>query len=207
MFFSAPCAPGVGGGQGGGDMISLLCGMLALNALLRHYQAQLRPLSLVLLTAGAWGLSVCADDLRTAFFRDAQLLTLIAIAQIDRKRMIIPDRLSLALLIVGLLSGDLPSLAQMLIGMSVPALLMLAMDHLWKPCFGMGDIKLCLVCGMLRGTDFLRALQLSLIAGGLCAALLLIRKRCRPDSRLPFAPWIVLADAASLLEISLDLLL
>ena len=71
----------------------------------------------------------------------------------------------------------------------------------------MGDIKLCLVCGMLRGTDFLRALQLSLIAGGLCAALLLIRKRCRPDSRLPFAPWIVLADAASLLEISLDLLL
>lgn len=39
MFFSAPCAPGVGGGQGGGDMISLLCGMLALNALLRHYQA------------------------------------------------------------------------------------------------------------------------------------------------------------------------
>ena len=173
-------------------MISLLCGMLALNALLRHYQAQLRPLSLVLLTAGAWGLSVCADDLRTAFFRDAQLLTLIAIAQIDRKRMIIPDRLSLA---------------QMLIGMSVPALLMLAMDHLWKPCFGMGDIKLCLVCGMLRGTDFLRALQLSLIAGGLCTALLLIRKRCRPDSRLPFAPWIVLADAASLLEISLDLLL
>ena len=111
-------------------MISLLCGMLALNALLRHYQAQLRPLSLVLLTAGAWGLSVCADDLRTAFFRDAQLLTLIAIAQIDRKRMIIPDRLSLALLIVGLLSGN-----------------------------------------------------------------------------LPFAPWIVLADAASLLEISLDLLL
>ena len=177
-------------------MISLLCGMLALNALLRHYQAQLRPLSLVLLTAGAWGLSVCADDLRTAFFRDAQLLTLIAIAQIDRKRMIIPDRLSLALLIVGLLSGNLPSLGQML-----------AMDHLWKPCFGMGDIKLCLVCGMLRGTDFLRALQLSLIAGGLCAALLLIRKRCRPDSRLPFAPWIVLADAASLLEISLDLLL
>ena len=92
MFFSAPCAPDVGGGQGGGDMISLLCGMLALNALLRHYQAQLRPLSLVLLTAGAWGLSVCTDDLRTAFFRDAQLLTLIAIAQIDRKRMIIPDR-------------------------------------------------------------------------------------------------------------------
>ncbi|MEI3146566.1 MAG: A24 family peptidase [Merdibacter sp.] len=130
-------------------MISLLCGMLALNALLRHYQAQLRPLSLVLLTAGAWGLSVCADDLRTAFFRDAQLLTLIAIAQIDRKRMIIPDRLSLALLIVGLLSGNLPSLGQMLIGMSVPALLMQAMDHLWKPCFGMGDIKLCLVCGML----------------------------------------------------------
>ena len=76
MFFSAPCASGVGEGQGGGDMISLLCGMLALNALLRHYQAQLRPLSLVLLTAGAWGLSVCADDLRTAFFRDAQLLTL-----------------------------------------------------------------------------------------------------------------------------------
>ena len=184
-------------------MISLLCGMLALNALLRHYQAQLRPLSLVLLTAGAWGLSVCADDLRTAFFRDAQLLILIAIAQIDRKQMIIPDRLSLALL----LSGNLPSLGQMLIGMSVPALLMLTMDHLWKPCFGMGDIKLCLMCGMLRGTDFLRALQLSLIAGGLCAALLLIRKRCRPDSRLPFAPWIVLADAASLLEISLDLLL
>ncbi len=49
-------------------MISLLCGMLALNALLRHYQAQLRPLSLVLLTAGAWGAAVCADDLRTAFY-------------------------------------------------------------------------------------------------------------------------------------------
>ncbi|MFR2885556.1 MAG: prepilin peptidase [Merdibacter sp.] len=184
-------------------MISLLCGMLALNALLRHYQAQLRPLSLVLLTAGAWGLSVCADDLRTAFFRDAQLLTLIAIAQIDRKRMIIPDRLSLALLIVGLLSGNLPSLGQMLIGMSVPALLMLAMDHLWKPCFGMGDIKLCLVCGMLRGTDFLRALQLSLIAS---ARLLLIESGAggQPSA---LAPWIVLADAASLLEISLDLLL
>ena len=52
-----------------------------------------------------------------------------------------------------------------------------------------------------------RLLPAIAVVWALCAALLLIRKRCRPDSRLPFAPWIVLADAASLLEISLDLLL
>ena len=72
------------------------------------------------------------------------------------------------------------------------------------------DIRICLLLAAEAGLALVLLWSAGVLrkpAHVLCAALLLIRKRCRPDSRLPFAPWIVLADAASLLEISLDLLL
>ena len=182
-------------------MISLLCGIYALCALLRHYRAALHPLKLVFVVFGIWALSFCALDLRSACMRYVQLLILAAIARIDCCHLIIPNLLSVSLLMAGLLAGVQPPLPQMLLA-ALPAFIMLAMNRLWKPCFGAGDIKLCLICAILRGTAFLRWLRLSLLLGGLYAAMALISKRCKAGSRLPLAPWLVLADAMSLLAVS-----
>lgn len=187
-------------------MISLLCGLCALRALLGHYHAALHPRKLALAVFVIWALSFCAPDLRSACMRYVQLLILAAIARIDCCHLIIPDTLSAALLMAGLLAGGQPPLPQMLLA-ALPALIMLAMNRLWKPCFGAGDIKLCLVCAILRGTAFLRWLRLSLLLGGLYAAMMLVRKRCKAGCRLPLAPWLVLADALSLLAVSGQILL
>jgi len=123
---------------------------------------------------------------------------LIAVAVIDWKTMLIPDRLLAAGAVCGALwiwVGNI-SLPDALFGALAGALPLLILDYLTKtfagkPGFGFGDVKLMAMSGLFLGwTGVASAFFYAFIAGGIVGVVLLVSRRAERGSYIPFAPFL-----------------
>lgn len=142
---------------------------------------------------------------------------LIVIFFIDLYYMIIPDKLVLFAMIVGLvvsgysylypldIYGDKVwwnPLLGMIVGAGVLILISLLGVIIYKSCevIGMGDIKLLVPIGLLLGWKMvLVCLYLSIVICGIISVILILCKVKKRSERIPFAPFIVLSTLITIL--------
>ncbi len=128
-------------------------------------------------------------------------LVLLAALLIDLRLRIIPNRLVLGLLAVGVLYLIpeyllLPErfwalLIGSLLGLLVCFLLFFIMSRMTKGGIGMGDVKLLAAMGMLLGIEgAINALIFSMVACLLVSLALLISKKKKAKDHIPFGPFI-----------------
>lgn len=152
----------------------------------------------VITAAGCFEISLwSSEDLlkSTVIFLLALILTVIA--YVDIKTYTIPDRLTLCMLAIAVITflpvfdftgDDIRSRAAGIFAASLP---MIVVNLIAGDCFGGGDIKLIAACGLMLGTGrIIETLMISLVAAGVYAAVLLIthKKTCR--QYFAFGPFI-----------------
>jgi leader peptidase (prepilin peptidase)/N-methyltransferase len=124
--------------------------------------------------------------------------TLLALAVIDHRHMIVPDALSLPLIPAGLAIAVLApagGLAHHLAGAAAGAASLGAVAWAYRRArgregLGLGDVKLFAAAGAWTGWQGLPSVLLIGAATGLAAALIL--GRARPDRPVPFGPYLAL---------------
>lgn len=130
-------------------------------------------------------------------------LLLIFIAQTDRKTMEIPDRYSLLLLIVGMISIKTmpgPALSERIAGMVSASGVLLLITWIVPGSFGGGDIKLLAAGGMLLGwKNSLVALFLAVLTGGIYGVILLRTGRKSRKEHFAFGPFLCFGMGISVL--------
>ena len=103
----------------------------------------------------------------------------------DVRSFTIPDRYTLAILAASPFLSDAPILHRILAAL-LPLLLL--------PLMGMGDIKLYSALGFGFGlAGLLQLVCLSMLVGGLAAALLLLLRKVNRKDCIPFGPFIAAA--------------
>ncbi len=127
----------------------------------------------------------------------------LAVAAVDMRRRIIPNRLLLAAAALGLLAL-LPLGGAAYLAGALGALLLLTIGLLiaWigRGGFGLGDVKYLGVVGLMLGWQRgLATLFLAVLVGGLYAAGLLLTRRATGRDAFAFGPFIALASVAVVL--------
>ena len=137
---------------------------------------------------------------------------LMLIAVTDIKFTIIPDQFVLAVFVLSLPGYVLNGLAQKnwqgwvfpLLGALLGGVFIFLLNAVGRliyqnDAFGMGDLKLLLVCGFLCSLKLTVAvLFLSIVAGGIHFSLLALTKKTQRQEQRPFGPYIAAAVAAVL---------
>ncbi len=119
------------------------------------------------------------------------LFWLVRISIEDIRSFTIPNRYTLAILAAALLFPAIP-ISSRLLAAALPLVLI--------PFMGMGDVKLYSALGFMLGLrDILRIACISMLAGGVCAAILLAAKKIKKKDRIAFGPFIAAAAAFVLL--------
>lgn len=130
------------------------------------------------------------------------LSALVVAGFIDHDTGLIPDRLSVFLLLLAAASLFLPGFASPLsrvLGLLIPALPMLLAAKLFGG-FGGGDVKLCAAFGALAGLPLsLLAALLSSVTGAAYGLLLVKKKGAGRKTAFPFGPFLALGMGAALL--------
>ena len=128
------------------------------------------------------------------------LLTVIAF--IDYDTMEIPNRLNVAMAVLGVISwATMPeiSILQRLIGALAVSLTMIAVDFVVPGGFGGGDIKLVAAAGLLLGwKNNLLAALLGIFFGGIYGMWLLVRKKAGRKDHFAFGPFLCAGMAIAL---------
>ncbi len=129
-------------------------------------------------------------------------MILLAISCIDFDTMIIPDRLNLCVLLIGLIStlvSDI-SLKERLIGMWIVSLPLFLMNLLIPDSFGGGDIKLLICCGFMLGwKNTLVGMIFAVLSAGSYATYLLFTKKRNRKEHIAFGPYICMGMFTALL--------
>lgn len=128
---------------------------------------------------------------------------LLVVAFIDLRLMIIPNKVVILILIVGLVfaffDSDISWLDR-LIGFFVAGLFFLLIAIVSKGGLGGGDIKLIAVCGFFIGWKLiLLSVVVASITGGIFGLFLLITGRGKLKTAIPFAPFLITGIIASIL--------
>lgn len=135
---------------------------------------------------------------------------LIVALVIDYKQQIIPNRLNLTMLELGLLFAFLYGLSNiaisinMLLGMVTGAgifLLITVIGGLFygKEAMGFGDVKLMGVLGLLLGfSNIIVISAMAFLIGAILSIILLITKIKKSNEYIPFGPFIVIATFISM---------
>jgi len=127
----------------------------------------------------------------------------IAIAGIDLEHQLIPDRITLPAIVVGLLTsflGTRVSWLDSLLGILAVGGILLAVIILSGGGMGGGDVKLGAMLGAFLGYKLaLLALFLAVIGGGCVALALLFTGIRRRKDPIPFGPFLAMAAAITLL--------
>lgn len=124
---------------------------------------------------------------------------LCMLAYIDMRCGLLPNLLLLLLLLLALgealLSGWQSHLYGLLVGGGAYALFyLLGLALFRREAMGLGDVKLMAVCGFWLGWEkAIPAVLLTPLLAAVVALVLLLARRIRKDSPLPFGPYIVLA--------------
>lgn len=136
--------------------------------------------------------------------------SLIIIFVIDYKLQIIPNRLNLTLLEIGMVFAFLYGLSNiaisinmmlgMLAGAGIFALITLIGGIVYgKEAMGLGDVKLMGVLGLFFGLSNVIAITLmAFLIGAIISILLLAIKAKKTDQYIPFGPFIVIATYISM---------
>ena len=136
--------------------------------------------------------------------------SLIIIFAIDYKLQIIPNRLNLTLLEIGMVFAFLYGLSNiaisinmmlgMLAGAGIFALITLIGGIVYgKEAMGLGDVKLMGVLGLFFGLSNVIAITLmAFLIGAIISILLLAIKAKKTDQYIPFGPFIVIATYISM---------
>lgn len=140
-------------------------------------------------------LLLCVYELPGYYIQLADLmLTLIVIAVIDIKRRIIPDYVTISFLLAQLaavfcVAQENISVWNILVS-AVILLVLILVSRLSKEQIGMGDVKLITAVNLIYGLPFtVYSLLLAMIAILFFAIPLLIMKKIKLKSQLPFAPF------------------
>lgn len=129
--------------------------------------------------------------------------SLLMIAYIDMKTMLIPNQLLYVLSLFGIVFFFQPlacSLEQRFFGAAAVSGFMSLVNLLHHDSFGLGDIKLMLICGFLLGVNcVLVAMLLAILCGGCYGICLLLANKTKAHSHIAFAPFLCSALILSLL--------
>lgn len=127
---------------------------------------------------------------------------LTCVGFIDYDTMEIPDGLSIAAAVLGVLSiffGRGAYWHEHLIGLFVISVPMLLLALILPGAFGGGDIKLMAGCGLFLGwKNALLSFFFAAVIGGLYAAILLLRKKKKGKDQIPFGPFLCMGVAAAM---------
>ena len=120
------------------------------------------------------------------------LACLVAIAWIDHHTMEIPDSLSIAIAVCGVIAiftvSDI-SLSSHLIGLVVASVPLFLIALFIDGAFGFGDVKLMAAAGLFLGwKNCLVALFVGIIIGGIYGAYLLLAKKKKGNEHFAFGP-------------------
>jgi len=122
----------------------------------------------------------------------AVLACLIAIAWIDHDTMEIPDSLSIAIAVCGVIAifiGPEIGLASRLIGIAAAAVPLFLIAFFIEGAFGFGDVKLMAAAGLFLGwQNTLVALFIGIVIGGIVGVVLLATKKKSRKDHFAFGP-------------------
>lgn len=126
--------------------------------------------------------------------------TLLYVALVDYREMIIPDRSHVILFILGciLMFGGYNAIESSLGGMLIISLPLFILAYLTKG-IGYGDVKLMASAGLVLGfSNIILAFFIGIISGGLFGAILLARKLKESKAEMPLGPWLILGIGIAL---------
>lgn len=127
---------------------------------------------------------------------------LTCVAFIDHDTMIIPDGLSIATAVIGILSvffNESVAWYEHLIGMFIISVFMLVISLAIPQAFGGGDIKLMAACGLFLGwKNVVFAFFIAVLIGGIFALIMMIRKEIRKKDLIAFGPFLCIGVAAAI---------
>ncbi len=124
--------------------------------------------------------------------------TLLVISIIDLRELIIPDGFVIFIFILGILKivGEFallssPNLITHLIGLFIISLPLLIIAIITKGGMGMGDVKLMAAAGFFLGAYLIvEAFFIGAIIGGIVAIGLVVAKKVKKDTKIPFGPFL-----------------
>jgi leader peptidase (prepilin peptidase)/N-methyltransferase len=150
-----------------------------------------------LLTAFFFLFSYLKFGLTSEFFIYVLLLSvLIVISFIDYKYMIIPNIITYSGIIIGFISAiifDYITIIDSLLGIFIPALLLLIVALLFKGGMGMGDVKLVSMLGAFLGYKYtLAGIFIGSVFGSVIGLALMGFGILNRKDRIPFGPFICL---------------
>jgi leader peptidase (prepilin peptidase)/N-methyltransferase len=129
---------------------------------------------------------------------------MLAVAVVDLKSMIIPNRLVIFGIISGLLLGFLrgrPDWLEMALGCVTGGGILLLVSFVSRGGMGMGDVKLGAVLGIYLGWPWvLTAIFLAAFAGAVTGALLIASRRGTRQLKIPFGPFLALGTVIGFLR-------
>jgi len=122
------------------------------------------------------------------------LSALIAISLIDYKYMIIPNVITYSGIFIGLLAAiffNHLTFFSSLLGIIIPALILLAVALIFKGGMGMGDVKLASMLGAFLGTiNTLAGIFIGSLLGSIIGLTLMGAGIMERKDRIPFGPFI-----------------
>jgi len=132
----------------------------------------------------------------------AVLACLLAIAYIDRDTMEIPDSLSIAIAVCGVIAifiGPEIGLKSHLIGIAVAAGPLFVLALFIEGAFGFGDVKLMAAAGLFLGwQNCLIALFIGIVIGGVYGVILLATKKKGRKDHFAFGPSLCVGIGAAM---------
>ncbi|MCC3143722.1 prepilin peptidase [Halanaerobium sp. Z-7514] len=124
------------------------------------------------------------------------LSALIVISMIDYKYMIIPNVITYSGIIIGFISAiifDHISIFDSILGIFIPALILLAVALIFKGGMGMGDVKLVAMLGAFLGYKYsLLSIFIGSLVGSIIGITLMALGIIERKDRVPFGPLICL---------------
>jgi leader peptidase (prepilin peptidase) / N-methyltransferase len=129
--------------------------------------------------------------------------TLVAITLTDLERRIIPDRILLVAVVLGVAiaaATDPASLPERAIAAAAAGGLLFAAALSYPRGMGLGDVKLAAVMGLFLGHSVAPAILVALLAGSLAGLALIARHGAAARKRaIPFGPFLALGGVVGLL--------
>ena len=136
---------------------------------------------------------------------------LTCVGFIDHDTMTIPDGLSIAAAIIGLVAvffTEDVAWYEHLIGFFIISVFMLIISFVIPQAFGGGDIKLMAGCGLFLGwQNAVFAFFAAVLVGGVCAAVMIARRKKDRKDLIPFGPFLCIGIAAAIFvgDMAMDL--
>ncbi len=130
------------------------------------------------------------------------IAVMVTIAFIDWELMIIPNRIVVPAVPIGLAAAialDHQRWWIYLVACVGAALFLFILAFIWRGGMGMGDIKLALLMGAVLGSTVIVAMFLAFLVGAIAGLVLIASKLKTRKDHIPFGPYLALGSVLALL--------